>query len=72
METNSSLPLNITFITNSYDGTSGTPIGIADYWIWKFANQPDDDYSAWQHVRSNGTLSAGEGFTMKGGAKYIR
>ncbi|WP_299335706.1 LamG-like jellyroll fold domain-containing protein [uncultured Psychroserpens sp.] len=56
----------INFINSGYDGTSGSPIGIADYWIWKFANQPDDDYSAWQHVRRNGTLNAGEGFTMKG------
>lgn len=64
--TNSSSPLNINFITNGYDGTSGSPIGIADYWIWKFANQPDDDYSAWQHVRSTGSLNPGEGFTMKG------
>lgn len=64
--TNPSSPLNINFITNSYDGTSGSPIGIADYWIWKFANQPDDDYSAWQHVRSTGSINPGEGFTMKG------
>lgn len=64
--TNPSSPLNINFITNGYNGTSGSPIGIADYWIWKFANQPDDDYSAWQHVRSTGSLNPGEGFTMKG------
>ncbi len=64
--TNPASPLSINFITNGYDGTSGTPIGIADYWIWKFANQPDDDYSAWQHVRSSGSLNPGEGFTMKG------
>jgi len=61
-----SSPATITFITSSYDGTSGSPIGIADYWIWKFANQLDDDYSAWQHVRSTGTINAGEGYTMKG------
>ncbi|MDG5492172.1 LamG-like jellyroll fold domain-containing protein [Psychroserpens sp. SPM9] len=64
--TNPSSPQNINFITNNYNGTSGSPIGIADYWIWKFANQPDGDYSAWQHVRSNGSINAGEGFTMKG------
>ena len=56
----------ITFLNSGYDGSSGSPISIADYWIWKFANQPDDDYSAWQHVRRNGTILAGEGFTMKG------
>nr|WP_321233240.1 LamG-like jellyroll fold domain-containing protein [uncultured Psychroserpens sp.] len=64
--TNPASPQDINFITNSYDGTSGSPIGIADYWIWKFANQPDDDYSAWQHVRSSGSMKPGEGFTMKG------
>jgi hypothetical protein len=58
--------LNINFITSGYDGTNTSPIGIADYWIWKFANQLDDDYSSWQHVRSTGDLYAGQGFTMKG------
>jgi len=57
---------NINFITSSYDGTNTSPIGLADYWIWKFANQTDDDYASWQHVRSTGDLYAGEGFTMKG------
>lgn len=66
--TNTTSPQNINFITNGYDGTSGSPIGIADYWIWKFANQPGGKYSAWQHLRSNGNLSPGEGFTMKGAA----
>jgi hypothetical protein len=57
---------NINFITSGYDGTNTSPIGLADYWIWKFANQTDDDYASWQHVRSTGDLYAGEGFTMKG------
>ena len=57
---------NITWLTSGYDGANTTPISIADYWIWKFANQLDDEYSAWQHVRSTGTMYAGEGFTMKG------
>ena len=51
-----------------YDGTDGTPVELADYWIWKFANGASDTYSAWQHVRSAGTIDAGEGFTMKGPA----
>ncbi|MEZ4796593.1 MAG: choice-of-anchor D domain-containing protein [Flavobacteriaceae bacterium] len=58
--------LNINFISTGYNGTNTSPIGLADYWIWKFANQPDDDYSAWQHIRSTGDMYAGEGFTMKG------
>ncbi|OUS02727.1 hypothetical protein A9Q86_02640 [Flavobacteriales bacterium 33_180_T64] len=56
----------VNFLPSGYDGSDGATISIADYWIWKFANQPDDDYSAWQHVRRNGSISAGEGYTMKG------
>ena len=65
--TNPATPTTITFLTSGYDGaTSGSNISIADYWIWKFNNLPDDDYASWQHVRSTGTLLVGEGFTMKG------
>ena len=65
--TNPATPTAITFLTSGYDGTtSGSNISIADYWIWKFNNLPDDDYASWQHIRSTGTLSAGEGYTMKG------
>jgi hypothetical protein len=56
----------INFSSTGYDGAPETPIKIADYWIWKFANQLDDEYSAWQHIRRTGTLNPGEGFTMKG------
>ncbi|APX99945.1 LamG-like jellyroll fold domain-containing protein [Lacinutrix venerupis] len=63
--TNPASPQAINFIINGYNGTSGSPIGIADYWIWKYANLATDYYN-WQHVRSTGTMSAGEGFTMKG------
>ncbi|MDB9721196.1 choice-of-anchor D domain-containing protein, partial [Winogradskyella sp.] len=56
----------INFTPVGFDGSAGTPITIADYWVWEFANQPGGDYSAWQHVRRTGTLNAGEGFTMKG------
>lgn len=64
--TNPASPIAINFLTSGYDGTSGSPIGIADYWIWKYANNPSDDYSQWQHVRSTGIIEAGEGYTMKG------
>lgn len=64
--TNPSSPGIINFITSGYNGTNTNPVGLADYWIWKFDNQLDDDYSAWQHVRSTGTMYAGEGFTLKG------
>lgn len=56
----------INFISSGFNGSNTSPIGIADFWIWKFANQPTGQYSAWQHVRSTGSILAGEGFTMKG------
>ena len=63
---NPASPATITFLTSEYNGSAGSPISIADYWIWKYANQTSNTYSAWQHVRSTGSISAGEGFTMKG------
>ena len=56
----------INFLSSGYDGSATNPIGIADYWIWKYANQPGNNYSGWQHIRRTGTINAGEGFTMKG------
>ncbi|WP_452219221.1 LamG-like jellyroll fold domain-containing protein [Lacinutrix undariae] len=58
--------LAINFSNSGYDGANTTPVKIANYWIWKFANQTTDDYSSWQHIRSSGDINAGEGFTMKG------
>ncbi|NND11461.1 MAG: LamG domain-containing protein, partial [Flavobacteriaceae bacterium] len=63
--TNPAAPQAINFISG-YDGTNTSPIGIADYWIYKFVNAPDDDYSSWQQVRSTGNIEPGEGFTLKG------
>ncbi|BAO76893.1 LamG-like jellyroll fold domain-containing protein [Winogradskyella sp. PG-2] len=63
--TNPENPQSINFVSG-YDGTNSSPIGIAKYWIWKFDNYQNDDYASWQHVQSIGTLSAGEGYTMKG------
>lgn len=63
--TNPASPGAINFISSGYDGTS-SPFGIADYWIWKFANLEDGNYSLWQHMRSTGNILPGEGFTMKG------
>ncbi len=63
-------PLSIHFLTSGYNGDPGepgvTPISIADYWIWKYASQTNNSSPSWQHVRSTGTLKAGEGYTMKG------
>ena len=65
--TNPMAPQNINFIGGyGIDGGS-TPIRIAEYWIFKFANLPDD-YNSWfsGHVQSTGSISAGEGYSMKG------
>jgi len=62
--TNPATPGSINFITTGYDGTL-SPLGIADYWIWKYSNDATSYYN-WQHIRSTGTLLAGEGFSMKG------
>lgn len=62
--TNPNAPGPINFITTGYDGTQ-SPLGIADFWIWKYSNDATSYYN-WQHVRSTGTLLAGEGFSMKG------
>ena len=65
--TNPASPSAITFLTTGYDGNiTGLNISISDYWIWKFNNLPDDDFASWQHIRSTGTMLAGEGYTMKG------
>jgi hypothetical protein len=56
---------NVGFLTSGYNGSS-SPVKNADYWIWKYANKLGDKYSLWQHVRSTGSLLAGEGYTMKG------
>lgn len=63
----SAAPKNIVFLSSGYNGNiSGTEIEIADFWIWKFTNAPSANYATWQHVRSNGSIKPGEGFTMKG------
>ncbi|PWH81458.1 hypothetical protein DIS18_14340 [Algibacter marinivivus] len=56
---------NVGFLSSGYDGTH-TPVAVSDYWIWKYSNRISDSYASWQHVRSNGTMLVGEGFTMKG------
>ncbi|GAB1857977.1 hypothetical protein MHTCC0001_28140 [Flavobacteriaceae bacterium MHTCC 0001] len=56
---------NVNFTSIGYNGST-SPVTIADYWIWKYANLPSNNYSNWQHVRSNSNISVGEGFTMKG------
>lgn len=60
-------PQPITFNTTGYDGATSTPITLADYWMFKYVNQPDN-YDNWfsGHIRSTGSLLVGEGYTQKG------
>lgn len=63
---NASLPQNITFTASGYNGsTAGNIMTVADYWIFRYRNQPDA-YSNWTQVRSGGDIKVGEGYTMKG------
>ena len=57
---------DINFTSSSYNGSPGTPITLADYWMWKFVNGDEGEYDHWIHVKSTGTMNTGEGFTMKG------
>lgn len=60
-------PQNINFISSGHNGAPGSPITLADYWMFKYVNQPDD-YGNWfsGHVRSTGNIAVGEGYTLKG------
>lgn len=59
-------PVAINFISGLNGNGTTTPIQLAEYWVWKFVNSLDDDYSQWQQVLSTGSLLVGEGFTLKG------
>ncbi|NRD24079.1 T9SS type A sorting domain-containing protein [Winogradskyella litoriviva] len=59
-------PSTINFLSSGYDGAATSPISIADYWIWKYANHTNNSNSSWQHIRRTGKIYPGEGFTMKG------
>ena len=63
--TNPSSPGPITYVSG-YDGATGPPIQLSTYWMYKYADAPDGDYSSWQQIGSTGTMKSGEGFLMKG------
>ena len=63
--TTPSAPGPIVFNDASYDGAT-SPVTLSTYWMYKYANSPDGDYSSWQQIRSTGNLNPGEGFLMKG------
>ncbi len=60
----SSAPASI-LAMNNYDGISANgSLSIAPYWIWKY--QSGTTFPEWIQAGSNATISAGQGFTMKG------
>ncbi|WP_298418068.1 LamG-like jellyroll fold domain-containing protein [uncultured Kordia sp.] len=64
--TDPSNPEAINFIGGLNGNGATTPIQVAEYWVWKFVNGLDGEYSLWQHVQSTGNLLVGEGYTLKG------
>jgi len=53
-------------MTGSYNGVASLgSMTIASFWIYKYPT-PSISYTGWQSVGSNSTISAGQGFSMKG------
>lgn len=59
-----STPQNITWTTGT-NGSATSPITLSSYWIYKFQNS-SGTYANWSYVGQNGTLNAGQGYTLKG------
>ncbi|MFN8274431.1 MAG: choice-of-anchor D domain-containing protein [Flavobacteriaceae bacterium] len=51
--------------TTAYDGAATSPVTLSSYWIFKFQNLTPQ-YANWSAVGQNGSLSAAQGFTLKG------
>jgi hypothetical protein len=52
--------------TNGFNGNPTTPaVTLSTYWIYKFQNL-SPTYANWQSIGQNGSLNAGQGFTLKG------
>ncbi|WMI70016.1 HYR domain-containing protein [Mangrovimonas sp. YM274] len=63
--TDSSNPLNITWVSGYDDAAPTSPITMSSYWIYKF-NGTANTYSVWSQVGSTGNIESGIGYTMKG------
>jgi hypothetical protein len=63
--TNANNPVSMLF-SGGFNGAATTPITISAYWLWKYANNPANTYADWQYVGPSGSVSVGEGYTMKG------
>jgi len=64
-ETGTDIAKDITFI-DGYDGNhNGSPIQLADYWLYTYSPS-SDGRSNWTHKYEDGTISRGDGFIFKG------
>ncbi len=55
--------------TSDINNTGGShPVTLNSYWVFAFKDAPDNSYQGWydNHIQHNGSLSPGEGYTMKG------
>ncbi len=66
--TSAGSPLAITFdgAAGGADGAPTSPITLSSYWMYRFIDSAADDYNGWNFVGDAGSISIGEGFTMKG------
>lgn len=62
-----SVPQNINWVSG-YDGSPGSPISLARYWLYKFDNYASA-YANWVQINETIPLRAGQGFTLKGSGK---
>ncbi len=53
-------------VTNDLPAQTAHPVYLNSYWMWAFRNGADGTYDGWVHVKHNGALIPGEGYTMKG------
>lgn len=59
-----STPQNITW-TTALNGSATSPVTLSSYWIFKFQNL-NGTYANWAAIGQNGSLNAGQGYTLKG------
>ncbi|MGH1386144.1 GEVED domain-containing protein [Kordia sp.] len=57
-------PIAWTVLADADGSTS--PFTISTRWLYKYVNGADEDYEAWVYTGNTGTISPGEGYTMKG------
>ncbi|MES2544424.1 MAG: choice-of-anchor D domain-containing protein [Bacteroidota bacterium] len=62
--TNPASPTSINWIAG-YNGSAGTPISLARFWLYKFQNVTPL-YANWVQITETSSLAPSQGFTLKG------